>query len=172
MSIKRVCFTGHRPEKIAGWSENPEAIERSVRAALAEEIVRCVADGAERFLCGMAPGFDLWAADELLRLRALGGIGGDVELVAVVPHEGFSRTFDEASKVLYEEVLAAASEVVTLSPHYYHQCYARRNRYLVDNADFVVAYYEGCSGGTRQTIDYARKQGRGVVNLHQPTLFP
>ncbi len=169
--MKSVSFTGHRPEKIAKWRDNPQATERSIRGALAEEIVRLVAEGAEYFLCGMAPGVDLWAADELLRLRAEGGIDKGVALAAVVPYEGFSRSFDAESKRLYERVLEGAEVVVVMANHYHHACYARRNRYLVDNADRVVAYYEGGRGGTRQTIDYARKQGKEVVNLHQPTLF-
>lgn len=34
-----------------------------------------------------------------------------------------------------------------------------RNREIVDNADMVVAFWNGTSKGTRYTIDYANKKG-------------
>ena len=55
-----VCFTGHRPEKISGWAHSPEVVEQTIRRAVAEEIVRQSEQGAEEFISGMAPGFDLW----------------------------------------------------------------------------------------------------------------
>lgn len=38
----------------------------------------------------------------------------------------------------------------------------RRNRMMVDNADAVIAIWDGHSPGTKSTIDYAQKQGKPV----------
>ena len=47
----RVCFTGHRPEKITrfGWI---------IRRSLKKEINRAIADGFTVFITGMARGVD------------------------------------------------------------------------------------------------------------------
>lgn len=37
-----------------------------------------------------------------------------------------------------------------------------RNRQIVDNADIVIAFWDGESRGTLYTIDYARKKGKRV----------
>lgn len=34
-----------------------------------------------------------------------------------------------------------------------------RNRKIVDSADFVIAFWDGASRGTKYTIDYARRKG-------------
>lgn len=166
-----VSFTGHRPDKIAGYNSSPRSVELSLRRALADEILRLAAEGATTFVSGMAPGVDLWAADEVLRLRQEGRIESGVRLRLAVPHPHFSRSFGAEWRPLYDAIVERADDVVYLSPGYYRGCYNRRNDYLVDVADVVVAYYEGEEGGTRYTLRRAEKQGRCVVNLHQRELF-
>jgi len=38
-----------------------------------------------------------------------------------------------------------------------------RNKQIVDNADIVIAFWDGASRGTKFTIDYANKCGKEVV---------
>jgi len=38
-----------------------------------------------------------------------------------------------------------------------------RNRQIVDNADIVIAFWNGFSSGTKFTIDYAKKCGKKIV---------
>ena len=40
----------------------------------------------------------------------------------------------------------------------------RRNEFMVDNADMVLAYHDGSEGGTKNCVDYAKSQGTVVVN--------
>lgn len=40
----------------------------------------------------------------------------------------------------------------------------RRNEFMVDNADMVLAYHDGSEGGTKNCVDYAKSQGAVVVN--------
>lgn len=167
----RVSFTGHRPDKIVGFEGSRGEVEVAIRKRVAEEIVRVVNEGADTFLSGMAPGFDLWAADEVLRLRGEGRIGADVRLILAIPYPGFERSFGGEYRPLYQSILESADEVVYTSCGYHHGCYARRNDFLADNADVVLAYYEGTEGGTRYTIRKAEKGGKRVINIHQPRLF-
>lgn len=42
---------------------------------------------------------------------------------------------------------------------------------MVDNADLVIAVYDGSSsGGTAYTVDYARKQGKKIIIINPFTL--
>lgn len=43
----------------------------------------------------------------------------------------------------------------------------RRNDIIVDNADLVLAFWDGESHGTKYTIDYAKKTGK-PVKIHVP----
>lgn len=60
--LHRVCFTGHRPEKL----NQPEGI---VVKSLTNAIHQAIADGKNVFISGVARGVDIWAAEIVLRLR-------------------------------------------------------------------------------------------------------
>jgi hypothetical protein len=36
---------------------------------------------------------------------------------------------------------------------------ARRNRYMADQASMIIAVFDGQPGGTRYTLNYAKKRG-------------
>lgn len=146
-----VAFTGHR------------SCTEQARASL-----RCVLDelhaqGFRTFLSGMARGFDLLAAEEVL---ALASRCEGVRLVAVVPFAAQAERYPGGDRARYLRVLAAADECVVLSAEYYRGCYAVRNDFLVDHASVVVAWYDGSPGGTRYTVRRADARGREVRHLH------
>ena len=50
-----------------------------------------------------------------------------------------------------------------VSDHYYKGCMQKRNRYMVDKADIVLAIWNGeKSGGTWGTIKYAQAHGKTI----------
>ncbi len=51
-----------------------------------------------------------------------------------------------------------------MSENYTSDCMLKRNRYMVDNSDIVIAVWDGRSGsGTGATVNYAKKQGKKVI---------
>ena len=79
--MHRVCFTGHRPEKL---TQSESVIVKALEAAIKEAI----SDGKNVFISGMARGVDIWAAEIVLRLRKE---GANVKLICASPYEGFER---------------------------------------------------------------------------------
>ena len=79
--MHRVCFTGHRPEKL---KQSESVIVKALETAIKEAI----ADGKNVFISGMARGVDIWAAEIVLRLRKE---GANVKLICASPYEGFER---------------------------------------------------------------------------------
>lgn len=146
------AFTGHRTYR----GEAAEAL-----AALLGDLH---AEGYRRFLCGMALGFDMAAAEAVLALRAA---HPEVRLVCVVPFAGQDRRFPAVEQERYRRILEAADETVVLRDDYRPDCYARRNDCLTDGASVVVAWYDGSSGGTHYTVRRARRLGLRVLNLWQ-----
>ena len=45
----------------------------------------------------------------------------------------------------------------------YKHAYHHRNRLIAEACDFVVAFWDGSSTGTKYTIDYARRLGKPVL---------
>lgn len=147
-----VAFTGHR--HYDGRAD--EALY-----ALLEELYR---RGYRCFLSGMAWGFDLAAAEQVVRLRQR---YADVRLVAVEPFAGFRRLFRGDAAERYDNVISCADERICVGEDTGTKGYFARNRYLVEHASYIVAWWDGIKrGGTHYTVRRALREGIGVENLY------
>ena len=168
------CFTGYRPHRFAFSADGlcPE----QVAAALGGQIAALYAEGCRVFITGMCAGVDLWAADAVLRFRQE---HPDAELWAAVPFHGQEARWPMPVQAEYRRVLAACQRVEVLYDEDAARadaaaCYRGRNRWMVDQADTVVAVYAledtDRRSGTAATVRYARKQQRRILYIHPQTL--
>ena len=59
--------------------------------------------------------------------------------------------------------MAKADLIRFISPAYDRGCFQRRNGWMVDHSSRLIAVFNGESGGTKNTIDYASKVGVEIV---------
>lgn len=157
----RVSFTGYRPEKLPFFGEDdPLFIDFMKR--LRDKISELIADGAEVFISGMALGSDTFCAETVLELKKE---HPSVKLIAAIPCADQASRWSEKQQEHYRELLEKCDKREVLAEHYYRGCMQRRNRYLVDNCDVLFAIFDGKSGGTKNTVDYANRVGRKVILL-------
>ena len=145
--LHRVCFTGHRPEKLS----EPEAV---VRRKLEGAIRTSVNDGYFVFISGMARGVDIWAAEIVLKEREHNPA---IKLICAIPYKGFERSWSSDWQKRYNDIMNAADLVRFICPGYSRACFQIRNEWMVDHSARVIAVYNGEKGGTRNTIEYAKK---------------
>lgn len=154
MENKSACFfTGNR--EIEG--DEKELIRRLNRFI---EGVRLL--DVQNFLCGGARGFDLLAAECVLERRKQ---DKKIKLVLVQPFRDQTKGWEQTDIERYEQIKKQADEIVCLSEEYYKGCMHMRNRYLVDNAFYGIAYNRQEEGGTVYTLSYAEGKGRKVFRL-------
>lgn len=153
LRLHRCCFTGHRPEKL-------NTSEKEVKAALRKQIDQAVHDGFTVFITGMARGVDLWAAQIVLDLRKR---NKEIKLICAIPHEGFEARWSPSWQELYRYVLAEADLTRVISKGYHTGVYQVRNEWMVNHSTRVIAVFNGQPSGTKNTIDYAYRQGVPVV---------
>lgn len=146
---RRLCFTGHRPEKL----HNDEA---AVCTVLSNAIDAAIADGFVTFITGMARGVDIWAAEIVLARKA---VNSEIRLICALPHPDFEKRWSAAWQARYTTVLQQADLVRTICPVFSMASYQIRNEWMVDHSARVIAIYNGASGGTAKTIAYAEKNG-------------
>ena len=115
--MHRVCFTGHRPEKLT-------RTEKDIVRDLEKEIRQAIADGLSVFITGMARGVDIWAAQIVLRLR---NSGYDIKLICACPYDGFEFGWSKDWQKQYKEILAAADFVKYVCEGYSRSCFQIRN---------------------------------------------
>jgi uncharacterized phage-like protein YoqJ len=143
-----IAGSGHRPEKCASEHLVRERVSLALRQM-----------NASHFICGMAAGFDLWAGSTALRMG--------IPVTAAKPWNTHGPRVQD--KQLYLEVLESAVDVVNVVEADEYPgpwAYQRRNEWMVDHAEAVLAYWDGTRGGTFNCLTYAKKIGRPVNNIH------
>ena len=138
------AVTGHR---VLSSDFSKEELRAALRALAAA--------GVRTFLCGMALGFDLLCAEEVLLLRE----ELPVRLVACIPCADQAARYPKSARERYERILDRCDERAVLHECYCDGCMFERNRYMVDRADLLLAYYTGRRGGTKYTVGYAERRG-------------
>lgn len=146
---RRLCFTGHRPEKL-------HSDEATVCAILEGSIDAAIADGFVTFITGMARGVDIWAAEIVLARKA---VNPEIRLICALPHPDFEKRWSAAWQERYNAILQQADLVRTICPSFSMASYQVRNEWMVDHSARVIAIYNGALGGTAKTIQYAEKNG-------------
>ena len=155
-------FTGHRAEKLPwGYNENDLRCRR-LKQTLYDTLEAVYESGFHRFICGMAEGCDLYFCEAVLALRE---DHPDITLEAAVPFAGQAEHWGAAQRQRYEALLARRDTVTVLQDHYSPGCMMKRNRYMVDHADLIIACYDGKSGGTLNTLRYAIERDIQIVHL-------
>ncbi len=152
----RCAFTGHRPQKLPfGFDEmDPDCM--ALKQRLSETIAELAEQGYTHFLSGGALGVDTWAAEAVLLLRYR---NPGILLEMVSPFDSQAARWSRKDRERHDRLFALA-DIVTATGHSFTPgCLQRRNRYLVDNADLLLAATAGVRGGTEQTIAYARRIG-------------
>ena len=151
--LHRCCFSGHRPEKL---DDDPE----TVKAWLSAQIDAAIAAGYRTFISGCGMGVDIWAAQIVLQKKAA---NPEIHLIAATPWPGFPNRWNIEWQLQYSNLLRDADLVLTVSNHYQKDVFRKRNEWLVDHSNRLIAYFNGAPGGTWDTIAYAHNKGIEVV---------
>ena len=135
---KTCAFTGHRHLE---EDFSPSALKKAIKTA--------ISDGIAVFYCGMAMGFDLLAAEYILKQKKY---FPHVRLVACVPCYGQEKYFSDKDKKRYAAILKKADEQTILSDHYFNGCMQMRDKYMAERADILIAYCNKEKGGAAYTV--------------------
>ena len=153
MRLHRCCFTGHRPEKLF-------LVDEQIKKELEREITNAIESGYTTFISGMARGVDIWAAEIVIKLRKK---NKSLHLICASPYEGFETRWSQDWQKRYKRVIKKADLVRYISPEYSPSCFQIRNEYMVNHSNRLIAVYNGEAGGTRNTLNYAKKKDIEII---------
>lgn len=160
--LHRVCFSGHRPEKLLSEYCNIAEIEEEIKNLLRPVISKSIEDGYTSFITGMARGFDVWAADVVLEEKEK---SPSIRLICAIPFLGFDKKRSHTEQLHYRYILRKSDYVQVVSPFYNPSCFQKRNKFMVDNSSRLISAYNGSGGGTYNTIAYANSKDLEVINI-------
>ena len=160
--MKKIAFTGHRLVKLPYHGENDPRCGELKRKLFCDAQKHLQSD-TTIYLSGMANGVDLWAAEAVILLKNAFPIR-NIQLWAVVPYMKQAASWPKPEQKRYFDILKDADKVIQISEEYTLSCLHQRNRRLVDEADHLIAVYDGKqAGGTRETIIYAQRKGLDIT---------
>lgn len=146
---KIVAVTGHRPQKLGGFSEE-----------VFQDLVRLAKHCFERLkplevITGMALGWDQAVAQACHDLK--------IPFRAYIPFMGQESQWPQQSQERYWKLLEGPVLNMICEPGYAAWKMQKRNEAMVDDCHQLLALWDGTTGGTFNCVAYARKQLHVVV---------
>ena len=124
----------------------------TVRTAVDEVLRGLVAEGADYFLIGGYGGFDSLAAHTVHELKRQ---YPEIHSTLVIPYLNC-----EYNTELYDDTTYPPLEDVPMK-----FAISRRNEWMVDQADVVVAYVTHGWGGAAATLQYAERKNKRIIRV-------
>ena len=146
-----VSFIGHRS------LHNCKELSENIKRTITENIGR---EEKVVFLCGGYGDFDDLCASVCCSIK---GDRKNVEIVFVTPYitEAQQKKTKALMKLgLYDSVIYPPIESVP-----FKFAINKRNEWMVEQSDFIIAYVCHSYGGAYQSLNYARRRGKQIVNL-------
>lgn len=155
----KISVTGHRPDKLFGYNIFDSKYDY-IKQKICEQLLKYKPDIV---YTGMALGVDQIFALEALNLN--------IPIVAAIPCDNQDKLWIKESKVLYNEILGKCKEIVVVSPGPYAGWkMQKRNEYIVDNCDILLAVYKGeggtAKGGTANCVNYAKLINKEILIIN------
>ena len=110
---------------------------------------------------------DIMAAEAVLELQKE---YPEVTLEIAVPFEAQATKWAADYRTRWQECIDRADVVTVLSHEYTKSCLFVRNLYLVTQADILLACLDGQEGGTKNTVEYAKRNGCRVCVIPPSSL--
>ena len=118
--------------------------------------------GYTTFLSGLDEGFDLLAAEAVLKLRRS---QQSIELVAVVPFQGQELSYSQVNRMRYNSLFQNSDRAIFTSEHYSEDAYFVKDDFLLTSSACVVCYFDDLKSNLTK-LAYNRASERGASILH------
>ena len=126
--------------------------EKVLFPLLCNEIEKLIKNGAETFLLGGYGNFDYLSAQAVNKLKENYPF---ITSVLVIPY--LNRTYNDK---LYD--LTEYPPLEKVPPRF---AISKRNEYMVQKADAVIAYVKYSFGGASTTLSYAKRKKKEIILL-------
>lgn len=156
-----IGITGHRPSRLGNEYNGNGPYSTYLRSELLKviKIMKPV-----KIISGMALGFDTIAAELAL--------AHNISLIAAIPFMGQEIKWPKSSQDKYYQILldSLTTREYISGPGYSKEKMFKRDEWIVDNCDHLVAAWDGTeSGGTYHTLKYAMDINRPFTVINPNT---
>lgn len=162
--MTKIAITGHRPNKLWGYSLNHYKYK-----LLSDRIIEVFNENdGTHAISGVALGVDTVYALAILDLKKY---REDVTLECAVPCLNHSSKWFGESIKMYNDILEMSDKVTLVSNiEYNHSVMQKRNEYMVDECDVLIAVWDGTSGGSANCVRYAERMGKRIIIINPDSI--
>ena len=176
-----ICFTGHRPNKLGGYNwDIPK--NQDVILAITTTVTKIIKEneGEEfHFICGGALGVDQMAFYVCNKLKS--SYKNIITEIAVPFKRQYilwnKQDFQKWRTQLYQaDILTLVDRIEGYKVDgqkediYYIEKMQKRNEYMVNKSDIVIAVWDGTKGGTGKCVKYAKGMNKNIVIINPKEL--
>ncbi len=146
------CFTGHR--------NLTEGQTIKIAQDLAWQIDKLIKRGYTHFISGLSSDVEILSAQIVGSFRHK---NKNLILEAAIPYRNRLKSPDNEFKY----ALMHCNKVTVIQEKYAPGCFQKKNKYMVDKSDIVIAIWDGrTSGGTYNTIKYAKSLEKEIIQIN------
>jgi len=172
-----ICFTGHRPNKLGGYDWNTVK-NHNIMKELSCKIMD-VLDNNEgdnfHFICGGALGIDQMAFHICDKLKLT---YDNISIEVAIPFLKQDVKWNDLDRIKWRQQLNKADKITRVDKLenykikgyeediYYPAKMQKRNQYMVNSSDIVIAVWSGSKGGTGNCVNYAKMQKKEIIVIN------
>lgn len=155
----KIMVTGHRPNKLPGFTYDYTSKKWRKIIDLFKDILKKY--NCTECITGMALGTDTAFALAAIELKKE---DYEIKLYCAIPCLNHSSKWPKESQKLYQSIIEKADIVKIITEESYKPyLMQKRNEYMVDQSDLCIAVWDGTSGGTKNCIEYIKKQYKPMI---------
>ena len=164
--MKTCAITGLPPSDFPFRYDETHEDGLAIKQLLKDEFTRLYHDGVRCFMLGGAVGVDTWAAEILLEMRKEDDYKDLViKLILAFPEQAERYTKNQKKRYRRIWERCRPENRITVSEAYSPDVYKRRDYYMVDHCDCLVAVFNerlGKRNSTGVMVNYAKKMVRKI----------
>ncbi|MBQ9968259.1 MAG: DUF1273 family protein [Oscillospiraceae bacterium] len=119
--------------------------------------------GVRYFGVGGAIGYDTLAAKALFQIKEREF--PHIKIILVYPFEQFTARWSPIQKAEYKKLFPKYDKCVCICKEPNREAYLSRDRHLIDNSAYCIAYCVRNFGGSAYTVKYAMQKGVQIRNI-------
>ncbi|WP_409293358.1 DUF1273 domain-containing protein [Peribacillus sp. SCS-37] len=163
-----VYITGYKGFELGIFKKDHQGVPY-IKKAIASRLIPLIEDGLEWVLISGQLGTELWAAETVFALQQE---YPQLKLAVLTPYLQQEENWNDSNKEYYEEILAGADFVDSISKKKYEspQQLRTKNQFLIQKSDALVVFYDEERDGSpkfifREAKNYAEKANYPVIQI-------
>ena len=156
----KIAITGHRPDKLGNDYDLRSSLIDNIHLSILEILESIDKDLNILPITGMALGIDT--------LYALIAIELNLSFIAAIPCLNQESKWIEKSRKVYRDIInnpLCTVHYVT-DGEYTQSCMQKRNEWMVDECNELIAIWDGTSGGTSNCVKYAESRSKKIHRVN------